>query len=86
MKDTKCSSVLIKITDFESIFCLEAHRVTDLRIFMPARAVADPIIIYLNETYNPFTQMFSARNQPNNLVDSDRVLILFPSIQYFYGL
>lgn len=85
MKDTKYSNVLIKITDFESTFCLEAHRVTDLRIFMAARVVADPIITYLNETYNPFTEMFSARNQPNNLVGSDQVLILSPSIQHLNG-
>lgn len=85
MKDTKYSSVLIKIMDFESIFCLEAYRMTDLRIFVPARDVANLIIIYLNETYNPFTEMFSARNQPNNLVGSDEVLILSPSIQYLNG-
>lgn len=85
MKDTKYSSVMIKITDFGSIFCLEVHRVTDLRIFIPARVVADPIIIYLNETYNTFTEMFSAKNQPNNLVDPDQALILSASIQYLNG-
>lgn len=64
MKDTKYSSVVVKITDTGSIFCPEAWRVMALRIFMPARVAADPIIIYLNEMYNPFTEVFSARNQP----------------------
>lgn len=76
---------MIKILTLDPFFCLEGHRVTDPRIFMPVRVVADPIIIYLNETYNPFTEMFSARNQPNNLVDTDQVLILSPSIQYLNG-
>lgn len=61
MKDTKYSSVMIKITDFGSTFCLGAHKMTDFRISMPARVVAYPIIIYLNYTYNYFTEMFSAK-------------------------
>lgn len=31
---------------------------------MSARVAADTIIIYLNEMYNSFTEIFSARNQP----------------------
>lgn len=75
---------MIKILTLDPFFALK-DTVTDPRIFMPVRVVADPIIIYLNETYNPFTEMFSARNQPNNLVDTDQVLILSPSIQYLNG-
>lgn len=58
MKDTKYNSVMIKITDIGFIFCPEACRVTALRIFMSARVAAHPIIIYLTEMYNPFTETF----------------------------
>lgn len=31
----------------------------DLKIFIPEKVVAYPIIIYQNETYNYFAEMFS---------------------------
>lgn len=58
MKDTKYSSVIIKII-FGSTLCLRAHKVKDLKIFIPEKVVAYPIIIYQNETYNYFAEMFS---------------------------
>lgn len=64
MRDTKYSSVMLKITDNGSIFCPEACRLTAFRIFMLERVAVDPTIIYLNEMYNTFTETFSARNQP----------------------